>query len=504
MDKPHTILNVPRVEHDNPYDIAFIDCVVRLMAFLDDRISVDWLIGLSGIGLCFPWKYKASYDDIAIISEIPSRLFSALGYDSVYLMDEALQDKKQCMELIRQSIDRGLPVIGMGVAGQSPSASFIVGYSEDGLYVETRLNDGSHVLETQLQTQWHENCTGLLLVGQKTGERLTGMNAYARIVEWARFFRNTERKLYGKGEVPINRGAFPNFIRWVSESVWETEMDQEDNDVWLQQRALQLFDYYRRHLYIYLWHLNAAHPGVVNLAAMIELEGLKRLLQDSPYPQDPASMCTPEVKETVVDYIAHLSYCDDSLQWTLFMPDYVQRQSKGFRVESFAYHEKPAMRFIGREGEDVQDVSVRKALMQQLQEMTEYASGFDFDVLLLHHDGQHFDQTIHPVWGRFMQADTPVPDGCVAVDFVPPDCSEGGPPYFSNFAMATFSGDSVALHQREGFDVNAMYDVTRNIILGDGVIIPYPEKYWTAEVFLEGCDKPSTAYLFSVVPKDMP
>ena len=54
------------------------------------------------------------------------------------------------------------------------------------------------------------------------------------------------------------------------------------------------------------------------------------------------------------------------------------------------------------------------------------------------------------------------------------------------------------MHKREGYDSDAMYDVTRNIILGDGVNIPYPDKYWTAEVFLDGCDKPGTAYLFSI------
>jgi hypothetical protein len=54
------------------------------------------------------------------------------------------------------------------------------------------------------------------------------------------------------------------------------------------------------------------------------------------------------------------------------------------------------------------------------------------------------------------------------------------------------------MHSREGFDSDAMYDVTRNIILGDGVGIPYPEKYWTAEVFLNGWDKYSTGYLFSI------
>lgn len=54
-----------------------------------------------------------------------------------------------------------------------------------------------------------------------------------------------------------------------------------------------------------------------------------------------------------------------------------------------------------------------------------------------------------------------------------------------------------AMHRREGYDSDAMYDVTRNIMLGQGVPIPYPGKYWTAEVFLDGCDQYSTAYMFS-------
>ena len=52
--------------------------------------------------------------------------------------------------------------------------------------------------------------------------------------------------------------------------------------------------------------------------------------------------------------------------------------------------------------------------------------------------------------------------------------------------------------KKEGYDVNAMYDVTRNIILGQGVLIPYPEKYWTAEVFLDGYANGSSAFMFSV------
>ena len=72
--------------------------------------------------------------------------------------------------------------------------------------------------------------------------------------------------------------------------------------------------------------------------------------------------------------------------------------------------------------------------------------------------------------------------------------------FYSSFAFAIFSGDIEAMHKREGFDSDAMYDVTRNIILGQGVSIPYPDNYWTAEVFFDGHDKDSTGYLFSAAP----
>jgi hypothetical protein len=140
----------------------------------------------------------------------------------------------------------------------------------------------------------------------------------------------------------------------------------------------------------------------------------------------------------------------------------------------------------------------RKKLFRILDAMNEYKSDFDFDVLLMHHYGLGVDVgPWHGVWGRFMRADTPVPEGFLHFDFVPHNDGKVGPPFCSQFAYATFSGDMDAMHKREGYDIDAMYDVTRNIMLGQGVPIPYPHKYWTAEVFPDGCDKYSTAYMFS-------
>lgn len=190
--------------------------------------------------------------------------------------------------------------------------------------------------------------------------------------------------------------------------------------------------------------------------------------------------------------------CDAGVQWALFMPDVVKSQQKGFKVDSFEYKKMPAMRFIGKEDTDVNGMEALRELFRTLDEMDEYKSGLDFDVFFMHHYGLCVDVgPWHGFWGRFMKADTPVPEGFICFDFVSDNDGKTGPPFFSHFAYATFSGDMEAMHRREGYDVDAMYDVTRNIMLGQGVLIPYPEKYWTAEVFLDGYGQYSTAYMFN-------
>jgi len=204
----------------------------------------------------------------------------------------------------------------------------------------------------------------------------------------------------------------------------------------------------------------------------------------------------------VFGYINFLKDCDAGVQWALFMPDVVKNQQKGFAVDSFEYRKMPAMRFIGFEGEEFDDVKRRVEMMNELNAMQEYKSGFDYDLLFMHHYGLGVDVGAwHGVWGRFMKAGAPAPEGFISFDFAPDRNINdfiAGLPYFSQFAIATFSGDMHAMHSREGFDSDAMYDVTRNIILGEGVMIPYPDKYWTAEVFFDGCDQWSTGFLFSV------
>ncbi len=200
----------------------------------------------------------------------------------------------------------------------------------------------------------------------------------------------------------------------------------------------------------------------------------------------------------VYGYLNELKDLDAGVQWALFMPGVVERQQQGFRVERFAYRRMPALRFIGKPVEDVPDDESRRAVFAALDGLNAYRSDLDSDLLLGHHNGKGVDvEPWHGLWGRLMKAGAPVPEGFACIDFAETNDGKAGAPYLSQFAYAEFSGDRKAMHAREGFDDSAMYDVTRNIMLGQGVCIPYPHKYWTAEAFPDGIGTESCAYLFS-------
>lgn len=203
----------------------------------------------------------------------------------------------------------------------------------------------------------------------------------------------------------------------------------------------------------------------------------------------------------VFGYINFLKDCDAAVQWTLFMPGLSEYQQlkNGIKVDSFEYMKLSAVRFIGTEKDLSSDTEALSGFLNTLDSMGEYRCGFDHDIILFHHFGKGVDvERCHALWGRFFKDNTPVPDGMEHIDFIPHNNGSAGVPYISQFAFAGFSGDTDSMHCRDGFDCDAMYDITRNIILGQNVPIPYPDKYWTAEVYPDGFGRAGTAYLFSI------
>ncbi len=345
---------------------------------------------------------------------------------------------------------------------------------------------------------------------KQNGENLSDEEKYKRIVSWARKARKQNPKV------------FDALTEWVlNDSEWSDKKLTENEQI-LMQGVFARFKEQNAQLRMCFSELEPS--GMVNAVVFKALDRFDDELSGLPHDKrlqevvarvftDFSAMRERGVRELIagnktgptgtdsVDlygYINYLKDCDAGIQWALFMPDTVKKQQNGFKVDSFEYKKMPAMRFIGREANDHGSAEFRKELFDVLDSLSNFKSEFDYDVYFMHHFGLGVDVNEgHGFWGRFMKAGTPVPEGFVCFDFLPHNDGKAGPPYISQFAFATFTGDMDAMHKVEGYDGNAMYDVTRNIMLGQGVHIPYPDKYWTAEVFIDGCEKYSTAYMFS-------
>lgn len=513
MREKNVLDGVPVMHYGNPSAVCYIGSVMRFMECIGDPVEQDELFALSGVGLCFPWRFASSCDEVSVIPDIPSRTFEAFGYDSEYFAKDALKDKNACFDKIKKSIDSGRPVIGFGITVKMPMSCLITGYDENGVYTRSFWPPEGCEYNSEeyfYSVDWYENCAGLLFVGEKKGERLKGKAAYDYITDWALRFRCCPYSVKAEGkDIYLNQYAYDEMVKWLhDDAMWENPVS-DGKEQFLKQCGLLLLGHYRCQLYSYLKKLDSEYPDVVNKPVFSALERIMSAMTGSEYSDlrldvlvspelaDFSAMKKRELREKTAEYVRKLRDDDNCVQWALFMPDCVKNQMKDFTVESFEYKKYPAMRFIGVEGEEYDNVEKRAAAMKMLDEMKEYKSDFDYDILFMHHYGLECDMPWHGVWGRFMKADTPVPDGYIYFDMAAECDGKAGPPYVSQFAFARFTGTDEALHSRENFDSDAMYDVTRNIILGDDVCIPYPEKYWTAEVFLNGCENSGTAYLFS-------
>ena len=351
---------------------------------------------------------------------------------------------------------------------------------------------------------WHD-------FDEKQGEKLTDAEKYKNLVIWS-----------GKARGQ-NPDAFDALTEWALDDTEWTDEYMAGNEQVLMRGVIARFKEQNTRLRACLKELEPS--GVVNPPVFAALDRFDDELSGNSHVEplrdaiagvfaDFSKMRERGVREIIagnktgssgVNYVELFGYfnylkdCDAAVQWALFMPFVVENQQQGFKMDNIEYKKMPAMRFIGREGDDsTANIEGRKALFRVLDSLDAYKSGFDYDVLFMHHYGLNVDVgPWHGFWGRFMKTDTPVPDGFLSFEFVPENDNMAGPPFISQFAYATYSGDMAAMHKCEGFDSDAMYDVTRNMMLGQGVNIPYPNKYWTAEVFLSGCDKYSSAYMFS-------
>ena len=154
--------------------------------------------------------------------------------------------------------------------------------------------------------------------------------------------------------------------------------------------------------------------------------------------------------------------------------------------EKFEYIHTGNVRFIGLDLDTVPGISYDDTIAKIAPLLDSLMATFITDYCYLeHHNGGPVNENETHITGRFFVADTPVPDGCIYYD-VPT----------VNVGYGIYSGD-----ENFGGDTFDAYVFTRDQILGDGVEIPYPEKYWTAVQFIDGEPKSGVyrfGYMFGV------
>jgi len=270
----NVLRGIPKMRYGDPAAVCFIGSVLRLMDYLGDPVDHSELFALSGVGLCFPWQYGSCCDEVSVIPAIPQRTFAALGYESEYYYEpdisagERKHSKEFYVDRIRRSIDAGRPVLGFGFTAEVFTC-LITGYYNggEGLYLRSFWSpegkpEGYDEEQYYSVGDWYGKCHGILVVGERTGERLTGEKAYAHIQETAKLFSKMT-SVSAQGQV-IHTGfsAFDAMIEWLrGESRWD---DLGRADVFLKPCGVLLLQYYRDHLRLYLEQLSEQHPGLVH------------------------------------------------------------------------------------------------------------------------------------------------------------------------------------------------------------------------------------------------
>ncbi|MGE5599256.1 MAG: sigma-70 family RNA polymerase sigma factor, partial [Bacteroidota bacterium] len=186
---------IGRIHWTNAAVLCFVGSVAACMRYLGEEVTDDYAMGISGGAFKTFWipPWSPANCDLLDIGEEPvRRTFSALGYDYEFIQDydrkNPIHDKEFYRRRIVESIDRGRPVMALGIVGP-PECCVVTGYDKDGEVLYGR----SYFQENQdgyfRAEDWYGNCHGLILVGgkrEKPSERQILRDTLAWAIKLAR------------------------------------------------------------------------------------------------------------------------------------------------------------------------------------------------------------------------------------------------------------------------------------------------------------------------------
>ena len=333
----------------------------------------------------------------------------------------------------------------------------------------------------------------------KEQNELSPEEKYKRITAWAGQARGRNPKV------------FDALSDWLMDDAEWTEDKLAENEQIIMQGVFARFKAQNAQLRAYLKELEPS--GVVNAPVFKALDRFDDELSGKPHDERLLATAAKVFEDfsimsersfrakfagysegsmhmTDKGYINYLKDYDAEVQWALFMPEIVKKHGHKINRESFDYMGIGKVRFIGLEFAKNPDIHLLRPAesLPKLIPMLQ-AHGTEMTALchLEHHHGGQVNKDQVNMMGYFFKADTPVPEGYSYYD-VPTEHAAYAVYYHPHF---------------DGDIFGAAYEFTRDQILGDNVCIPYPQAYWTAEVYPEGFFTGSGAfrfgYLFSVV-----
>jgi len=164
---------VERIHWTTTACVCFAGAAAACMHYLGENVTGEYVMGISGGAFKMLWEppWSPRNCDLLMLGGEPvKRTFAALGYDYTFVPDydrESPGDAKEVYgKAIVESIDKGRPVIAIGVVGP-PEACIVAGYDKGGEVLYGR----SYFQESQKgyfsEAGWFENCHGLILLGEK-------------------------------------------------------------------------------------------------------------------------------------------------------------------------------------------------------------------------------------------------------------------------------------------------------------------------------------------------
>ncbi len=336
------LYGVPKVEYTYEECTPFPSCLKACLNYMGQQADYSSLMAVSGAAFRLRWnvdRWDGGNVDIQYVYDNPMeafrRSFQAVGR-KVRMLERKESSKEQFKAFIREELDRGRPVIALGIIGP-PEACILTGYQDSG---ETLLGwnffQGNPEFDQERETHecgyfitrtwWENGCTKLLMaIGEEAGETAHIRELLENAVDVLTKERITicdpvtsEKRIYAGGQAAYDAwaGAIGNDREFPENAVlpilFERTMCQTDAQVMVGEG--------RSHAACWIQKIGEKHPEINDLcqkaaqqfrdAADCAMEMYKVKGGFEQNEQNIRTLARPEVRKQIVALIKKAKHHD--------------------------------------------------------------------------------------------------------------------------------------------------------------------------------------------------